>query len=441
VEFHDTRYAKASDGVYLAYQAVGDGPIDLVFNWDFGDVDLLWEQPNADRFFGPVFEFARVIMHDRRGVGLSSRNVSQPNLETRASDLLTVLDAVGSERAVLFGGAEPGAANAFFAAIYPDRVSHLVWFAAAGRLAWAPDYPWGTGPDYFDRDMRALRVWGTAEYGQAWQETQASIGDLQSDEDARFTAMISRHTTTPDVAMEFQRNWYETDVRSVLPSIQTPALLLVGDAVADWVDESNYVASLLPNATVHIFEGKLGWHNSDVLIEPIRAFVGVESPPPNIDTILSTILFTDIVGSTEKQASMGDHAWKDLVQRHHATVRHSLDRWRGTEMDTAGDGFYATFEGPARAIHCAHEIVDGVRDIGLEVRAGIHTGECELINDKVGGIAVTIGSRIANMAGGSEVLISQTVKDLVAGSGLTFEDAGEHELKGVPDRWHLYRVA
>jgi pimeloyl-ACP methyl ester carboxylesterase len=345
VEVRDTRYAETADGIYLAYQAVGDGPIDFVFQSEYGDVDLLWEHPYGDRFFGPLRKFARVIVHDRRGIGLSSRNVPQPNLETRASDLLTVLDVVGSERPVLFGGPEPGAANAFFAAIHPDRVSKLIWFGASARLPWAPDYPWGLGPDYFDRDMRALRLWGTAEYAKAWQEMEATTGKAPSDEDARFTAMISRHTTTPDVAMEFARIWYETDVRSVLPSVQTPALLLSGDSVPDWVDETKYVASLLPDATVHIIEGELGWHNSEVLIEPIRTFVGVESPAPNIDTILSTILFTDIVGSTEMQASMGDHAWKDLVQRHHTTVRRSLERWRGTEMDTAGDGFYATFEG------------------------------------------------------------------------------------------------
>jgi class 3 adenylate cyclase/pimeloyl-ACP methyl ester carboxylesterase len=440
VEIRDTRYAQTPDGVYLAYQVVGDGPIDFAFQFEYGDIDLLWEHPYADRFLGQLGEFSRLIIHDRRGVGLSSRNVPQPNLETRASDLLTVLDAAGSERAILIGGSEPGAANAYFAAIHPDRVSRLVWLGASPRLAWAPDYPWGVGPDYFDRDMRSLQVWGTKEYGKAWQEMEATIGNRPSDEEARYASLISRHATTPDVAMEFTRIWYETDVRSVLPSIQTPTLLLTGDAVADWVDETKYVASLLPNATVHTLEGEAGWEDSGLMVDAIRAFVGIETPPADIDTILSSVMFTDIVGSTEMQASMGDHSWKDLVQRHHATVRHSLDRWRGTEVDTAGDGFYATFDGPARAIRCAEEIRDRVQDLGIEVRAGVHTGECEVINDKVGGIAVTIGARIVALAGPSEILISQTVKDLVAGSGLTFEAAGEHELKGIPDRWHLYRV-
>ena len=440
VEFPDTRYAETADGVYIAYQAVGSGPVDIVFHHEYGDIDLIWQHPFGDRFLVPLTEFSRLILHDRRGTGLSSRNVPQPNLETRAADLLAVLDAVGSERPVLFGPPEPGAANAYFAAVHPDRVSKLIWMAPSPRLAWAPDYPWGVGREYYDRDMQSLLVWGTKEFGEAWQAMEATIGHAVSDEEAEFTSVLSRHTTTPDVAMEFSRIWYETDVRGVLPTIETPTLLLTFD-IGDWVDEAKYVESLLPNATLRILKGHAGWEQSGLMVEPIRAFVGIETPPPDIDTILATILFTDIVGSTETQAEMGDHAWKDLVQRHHSTVRRLLERWQGTEMDTAGDGFYATFQGPARAIHCANAICDGVRDLGIEVRAGVHTGECELINDKVGGIAVTIGSRIMNVAGPSEVLISQTVKDLVAGSGLTFDDAGEHELKGVPDRWHLYRAS
>ncbi len=442
MEIPDTRYAKTSDGVYIAYQVLGDGPIDLFFEYEYGDIDLLWEHPYSDRFLGGLKEFSRLIVHDRRGIGLSSRNVPQPNLETRASDLLTVLDAAGSQHPFFLGGSEPGAAHAFFAAIHPDRVSGLIWLGAAARLGWAPDYPWGLGPDYFDRDMQALELWGTNEYGKAWQETEATTGVTPPDDVARFVSKAARHSTTPDVAKEFSLIWYETDVRSVLPSVQAPALLMTGDSVSTWVDETNHVASLLSNALVARIPGpNIFGPDPSLVVEQIRAFVGVETPPPDIDTVLSTVMFTDIVGSTETQAAMGDHAWKGLVQRHHTTVRGSLERWHGVEMDTAGDGFYATFEGPARAIHCAREILDRVRDLGIEVRAGVHTGECELIDDKIGGIAVTIGSRIANMAGPSEVLISQTVKDLVAGSGLKFDDAGEHALKGVPDRWHLYRVA
>jgi len=441
VEDLDTRYVRTPDGVYIAYQVVGEGPRDLACQFEYGDVELAWHHPYADGFLGELKKFVRLILHDRRGIGLSSRNVPQPNLETRASDLLTVLDEVGSDRPVLFGGPAPGAANAYFAASHPDRVSRLIWVGPSPRLAWAPDYPWGLGPDYFERDIRALELWGTSEYGKAWQEMEASGGIAPPDEIARYASLVSRHTTTPDVAKEFALIWYETDVRSVLPSIQAPTLLLVGEEVADWVDETKYVASLLPNATVQTLQARATWEQSAELVDHIRPFIGIERPPTDIDTILATVMFTDIVGSTEAQATMGDHAWKGLVERHHATVRASLERWHGTEMDTAGDGFYATFEGPARAIHCAKEIIDRTQELGIELRAGVHTGECELINDKVGGIAVTIGSRIMSLAGPSEVLISQTVKDLVAGSGLTFEDVGERELKGVPQRWRIYRVA
>jgi class 3 adenylate cyclase len=440
VEIRDTRYARTPDGVYIAYQVVGDGPVDIAWTFDYGDIDLVWEHPYADRFLGAVKDFSRLILHDRRGIGLSSRNVPQANLETRASDLLTVLDTVGSQRPVLLGGSEPGAANAYFAATHPNRVSRLIWMDASARLAWAPDYPWGVGPEYLDQDLQGLQAWGTREYAEAWQEMQAIVGYAVPDEVARVTPLITRHTTTPDVAKEFTLIWYDTDVRSVLPSIQAPVLLLTGDGVSADVEETTYIASLLSNSTVEIVPGSVNWRDAATLVDRIRAFVGAEAPPSAIDTILSTVMFTDIVGSTQMQAAMGDHAWKDLVQRHHATVRVVLDRWHGREVDTAGDGFYATFEGPARAIHCAKEILARVRDLGIEVRAGVHTGECEIIDDKIGGIAVTIGSRISSVAGASELLISQTVKDLVAGSGLTFEDAGERELKGVPDRWHLYRV-
>jgi class 3 adenylate cyclase len=227
----------------------------------------------------------------------------------------------------------------------------------------------------------------------------------------------------------------------VLPSVQVPTLILAKSGSPGESDRARYVASLIPGSELHEMPGG-GWTEDDMrrYAEEIRRFAGIERAPAELDTILSTVLFTDIVGSTEKQASLGDHGWKRLVERHHQVVRGALGRWRGVENDTAGDGFYATFDGPARAIRCAQEVTDHVRELGIEIRAGVHTGECELINEKVGGIAVSIGARVASLAGPSEVLISQTVKDLVAGSGLTFEDAGEHELKGVPDRWHLYRV-
>ena len=259
---------------------------------------------------------------------------------------------------------------------------------------------------------------------------------------AAWMAKASRNACTPDVARALAQIWYDTDIRPVLPSIQVPTLIQAKAGSPEESARSRYVASLIPGAELQemprsIVDGGThrGWPH-----DGIRGFVGAERPNLELDTILSTVLFTDIVDSTEKQVALGDHGWKELIEQHHAVVRGSLVRWHGVENDTAGDGFYATFDGPARAIRCAQDVTHLVRDLGIEIRAGVHTGECELIDGKVGGLAVTIGARVAATAGASEVRISQTVKDLVAGSGLSFEDAGEHELKGVPDRWRLYQV-
>lgn len=252
----------------------------------------------------------------------------------------------------------------------------------------------------------------------------------------------------PDVIMELNRIWWETDVRAVLPTVQAPTLLLVTEGLGNTEQVADHVASLMPDARVEAFpaeEGKTWPSGRDEIqryaqpkLELLQRFIGIEPRRARVDTVLSTVMFTDIVGSTEQQARLGDRGWKDLVERHHAAVRKALGDWRGAENDTAGDGFYATFDGPARAIHCAQEVRDTVRSLGIEIRAGVHTGECELIDGKAGGIAVTIGARIAALAHPSQVLVSQTVKDLVAGSGFTFEPAGEHDLKGVPDRWRLF---
>jgi class 3 adenylate cyclase len=385
--------------------------------------------------------FSRVILHDRRGTGLSSRNVPPPNLETRVSDLRVVLDRVGSDRPVLAGYSEAGAPNILFAATDPERVHSIVWFSPLPRVVWTPDFPWGAKPDYVEHDERVLELWGTSEYGTAWAEAEAewTEGYVADPEDVLMAGMMTRQTASPDVGRELTRIWHETDIRGVLPSVQAPALLVVNEHYAEDVEIAEYVSSLMPDAQVARVPG-MGPDENKPNLDLVRRFLGVERPAPELDTILATVLFTDIVNSTEKQASLGDRGWKDLVERHHAIVREALARWRGVENDTAGDGFYATFDGPARAIRCALEVAEGVRGLGIEIRAGVHTGECELIENKCAGITVSIGSRVASKGGASQVLVSQTVKDLVAGSGLTFEDAGEHELKGVPDRWHLYRV-
>lgn len=309
------------------------------------------------------------------------------------------------------------------------------------RFGWAPDYPWGATEEDRETELGFLGLWGTEAYAKAFLEDEEVKGNLLPQEVAGSIAMQSRNACTPDVARELSQIWYETDVRGVLDAVQTPTLLLVHKDRTGGVEEAEYIAARMPAAEIREMPGD-GWtvEEAPAWAEQIRDFIGAERAPAPSATLLATVMFTDIVGSTEKQAALGDRNWKELIERHHALVRRTLVHHGGVENDTAGDGFYATFDGPVRAIRCALDVSERVRDLGIEIRAGVHTGECQLIDNKAGGIAVTIGARVAGQAGRSEVLVSQTVKDLVAGSGLAFQDAGEHELKGVPDRWRLYRV-
>jgi class 3 adenylate cyclase/pimeloyl-ACP methyl ester carboxylesterase len=437
----DTRYAKTDDGAYLAYQTTGEGPIDIVWQFDLmGNIDIIWERPLWRAWLGGLADFSRLILHDRRGTGLSSRNVPMPNLETRVADLRVVLDAVGSKQTVLGGLMHGGAPNVLLAAAYPARVRALLWWEPTARSAWAPDYPWGGGPDYFAKQQRSLEVWGTAEYGTAWADQEESDGGRVVGEHARWAAMMSRHTTTPDGARQLMAIWWESDIRDVLASVQAPALLWSYEEHTTGKSEMEYIAALMPKATTFAMSGNMDVETLSTLLAEVRAFLRAGPSAIDLDSTLATVLFTDIVGSTERQASMGDRAWKSLIEAHHSLVREELARWRGIENDTAGDGFFATFDGPARAIRCALDVVERVRQLGIHARAGLHTGQVEKIDGKASGIAVSIGSRVAAKAGSSEVLVSRTVKDLVAGSGFTFEDRGEHDLKGVPERWRLYRV-
>jgi len=439
VDQPETDYAITPEGIYLAYQTLGTGPPDIVWQPDWpGNIDFEWEPWDGVSFLRDWAGFSRVITHDQRGIGLSSRNVPLADLETRAADLRLVLDAAGADRVVLCGIFNSGGVNALFAATYPERVQSIVWIEPSARVLPAPDYPWGVDEAYRETEPAMLEVWGTSRYGRAHVEHERSYGNLLPDDDVDTISRQSRNACTPDVAKQMAEIWYDIDVRAVLPAVRCPALLLR----RPWgEEEADYVASLMPNAEVRpLPPGVWRAEHMNVQTEEIRRFIGIEPSRPALDSILASILFTDIVGSTAKQASLGDAGWKALLERHHATVRREIELWRGTEMDTAGDGFYATFEGPARAVRCALDIGDRVRDLGLEIRAGVHVGECTLIDGKVGGLPVTIGARIAALAGASEVLVSQTVKDLVPGSGLAFESAGQQELKGVPDRWNLYRV-
>ena len=436
-------YARPEDGAYIGYRVDGEGPIDIVWQPDWpGNIDMEWQDPLTGSWLRALSSFARLITHDHRGVGLSSRNVDLPTLETRVSDLLAVLRATGSRRPVLAGVFSSGAVHVLLAATRPTLPRALVWVEPSARYSWASDYPWGHTEDDRDTERGFMGLWGTDAYVRAFSADEDAKDNPLPPEHIEHQAIQGRNACTPDVAASLADMWYETDVRGVLGAVQTPTLVLVHEDRKAASEEAVYVASQMPAAEVRRMPG-LAWTVEDTptWAGQIRDFIGIERPHPTLETVLSTVLFTDIVGSTEHQADVGDRAWRDVVQRHHAIVREALRRWHGKENDTAGDGFYATFDGPARAIRCALDIAERVRDVNLEIRAGIHTGECELIEGRCAGLTVSIGARVAAKAGPSEVLASQTVRDLVAGSGLVFEDAGEHDLKGVPSRWRLYRVA
>jgi class 3 adenylate cyclase/pimeloyl-ACP methyl ester carboxylesterase len=434
-------YARPEDGAYIGYRVDGDGPIDIVWQIDWpGNIDMEWEDPLAGPWLRELSSFARVITHDHRGVGVSSRNVELPTLETRVSDLVAVLRATGTRRPVLVGVNPSGGVHVLLAATRPALPSALVWLEPRARVTWAPDYPWGAPDDDLDLGREFIGLWGTDAWAKTHSEEQSAETPLPPEHIAH-AAIQARNACTPDVAALLTEMWAATDVRGVLGAVKIPTLLLVHEEPTATAEEAEYIASQMPSAEVGRMPG-LGWRVEEVpaWAERVRDFVGIEHPHPTFETVLSTVLFTDIVGSTERQAAGGDRAWRDLVRQHHAIVREALKHWRGVEIDTAGDGFYATFDGPARAVRCALDITQTVRGLGLEIRAGVHTGECELIDGKPSGLSVSTGARSAAEGGPSEVLVSQTVRDLVAGSGLTFEDTGDHELKGLPDRWRLYRV-
>jgi class 3 adenylate cyclase len=440
----ETRYVRTGDGIHIAYQTLGDGPIDILkLGTYFSNLDHDWEPPSpAIRMHRAFAELGRLIVLDGRGTGLSDRlqGGRLPTLEERIDDLRAVLDAVGSRRAVILCFADSGPLGILFAATYPDRAQALVLVNASPRSAWAPDHPWGITPEEYAAELEKVETqWGTREY--AIESVREAAPNLAVDPAfIDWWAKSMRLSASPAAAADLLRMYYEMDVRDVLPAVHVPTLVLASDPV---LAQASAMASAIPGAElVHIAEAApTAMAHQEPYLEQIRAFVHrLSDEEADLDRILQTVLFTDIVGSTALAASLGDRAWSQKVQAHHRLVRGMLARWRGREMDTAGDGFFAAFDGPARAIRCAEAIVAGVRALGLEVRAGLHTGECDVVDGKVAGITVAIGARIASRASAGEILVSETVRGLVAGSHIGFEDAGEHELKGVPDRWRLWRV-
>ena len=441
-----TRYARSGD-VSIAYQVLGDGPFDLVWvPGAFSHVELNWTIPSRAAFNRRLASFCRLIIFDKRGTGMSDR-AGIANLETRMDDVRAVMDAAGSERAALLGTSEGGPMCTLFAATYPERTWALILFASFPRVMWAPDYPCGDTETEWRAYMEELeRRSGDPRYFEELAEALAPSADAESKH--RFAEMI-RQSGTPGARLELERMNREIDVRHVLPSIRVPTLVLnrVGDHPSN-VGGSRYLAEHIPGARHVELDGADHAPNAgdaEPVLREMQAFLeDAWRGADDVDThesVLATVLFTDIVGSTEKMTALGDRGWRDLLQAHHATVRRELMRYRGVEMDTAGDGFFARFDGPARAIRCATAITEQVRQLGLEIRAGLHTGECELADGKVAGIAVSIGARVAGEAGPGEVLVSGTVRDLVAGSGFEFEDRGARALKGVPGEWRIFAVS
>jgi pimeloyl-ACP methyl ester carboxylesterase len=446
VQIPETRYARSGD-VSIAYQVVGEGPFDLVYVPGFvSHVELRWTVPSFARGLEELAEFARLILFDKRGTGMSDPVVGAPTLEARMDDLRAVMDAVGSQRAALLGVVEGAPMSVLFAATYPDRTAALVLRNGFPRTMWAPDYPWGRTEEQYRNDVeRELRIYGRRSDAQRIVEEMASW----EQEDAPAIADYLRWSASPGTLDALARMNREIDVRHVLPSIRVPTLVLHGtqDAIVP-LDAARWMAEHIPGARLVPLPAASRLHfgrGTDAVNAEVRTFLtGLHESgilaPVEPDRVLATVLFTDIVDASGKAAELGDRAWRELLERHHALVRQRLARFRGVEVDTAGDGFLASFDGPARAISCATAVIEAVRGLGLEVRAGLHTGECELLDGKVAGIAVHTGSRVASQAAAGEVLVSSTVKDLVAGSGLNFQDRGTHELKGVPGEWRLYAV-
>jgi pimeloyl-ACP methyl ester carboxylesterase len=434
-----TEYAKSGD-VHIAYQVVGSGQRDLVFVPGFvSHLEFNWEQPAWVHFLERLGTFARVICFDKRGTGMSDR-VPVATLEERMDDVRAVMDAAGSERAAIFGISEGGPMSLLFAATYPDRATALVLYAAFAKRLWSPDYP--VGVPSLDRDTYVKlieRQWG----GEADLSVVAPSLARDPQARARFTAW-RRMSASPGAAVAMARMTTEIDVRHVLTAIHVPTLILHRATDRDvTVENGRYLAAHIAGAKyVEFTEGDhmLTTGNPGALVDEIQEFLTGVRYGPEPDRVLTTVLFTDIVRSTEQAAAVGDQRWADIRTAHHVVVRRELNRFRGREIDTAGDGFFAVFDGPARAIRCASAITSGVRAIGIEVRAGVHTGEVEMRQDGVTGLAVHIGARVMSLATANEVLVSSTVRDLVAGSNINFEDRGVHSLKGVPGEWRVFAV-
>jgi pimeloyl-ACP methyl ester carboxylesterase/class 3 adenylate cyclase len=431
-----TRYAKNGD-INVAYQVFGEGDVDLVFVPGFiSHIENYWDEPRLAQWLRRLGSFCRVIMFDKQGTGLSDRSSKLPNMDERMDDVSAVMDAVGIEQAALFGISEGGSLATLFAASHPERSQALILYGAFAQFtSWFPT-------------QEALE--GLFQYiGSAWGsgESLPMFAPTMKDDLAlkEWWGKFERLGASPGAAETIMRMNSQIDIIDILPSVKVPTLVIHRrDDVTVNVEGGRLLAERIPNAKYVELPGvdhlPMVGENPNQILDEMAQFLTGEFRPIETECILCTVLFTDIVDSTKRAAELGDRQWRDLLERHHNLVRGELNRFRGQEVDTAGDGFFASFDGPARAIRCACAIRDSVSSLGIAIRAGLHTGECEVMEDKISGIAVHIGARVMGKADPGEVLVSGTVKDLVAGSGLHFSDRGKYDLKGIPGEWRIFLV-
>ena len=436
-----TRYARSGD-LSIAYQVVGDGPIDIVhIPGIISNLDAAWTHPKYERFMRRLSSFARVAVYDKRGCGLSDPVSEPPPIEERIDDARAVMDAAGMERAVVFGCSEGATLAAYFAAAHPDRVTHAVLYGSFARIRPdPPSYPWGYEDAVIDDWFEAVPV----AWGEGMMLTVLGPSLLNDETQREWWGSYERAAMSPRAVVTLMKANLELDMREILPLVRVPTLVLhrTGDALP--IEGARYVADRIPDAKLVELDGDDHWPwigDPEQVCDEVEEFLTGSKHAPDVDRVLATVMFTDIVASTERAAELGDRRWTELLGEHERVIRRELERHRGREVKTTGDGFLATFDGPARAIRCATSVADEVRRLGLEIRAGIHTGECELRNGDVGGIAVHIGARVMAEAGTGEVLVSSTVRDLTVGSDISFDDRGTRGLKGVPGEWRLFAVA
>jgi len=442
VELPEVEYARSGD-LSIAYQVVGDGPVDLVYVPLLLSPVFSWYVPQISEFFRQLASFSRLILFDKRGTGASDRPRTPPTLELQMDDVRAVLDAVGSEQAALLGAGHGGQMAALFAATYPERTVALVLYSTFARLP-------GTAEEHRQIVRGTREHWGRRELmEESWRAQAPSLFDDPAYRQGMMLASLA--TASPGAAAEFRRTLTEADVTDILPAIRVPTLILYRRLVPEPINppaargleqEARQLAAAIPDAQMVLIGGhEYAPFAGRELGSEVERFLRAPRAAPVPDRVLATVLFTDIVASSEQAVALGDKAWRELLGQHRDAVRLELRRFRGEEMDTAGDGFFAAFDGPARAIGCAQAIIGASAELGLQVRAGLHTGECERDDGKLIGIAVHIGARVAAEADSGQILVSSTVKDLVAGSGIEFEDQGEHQLKGISEAWRLFRVA